>query len=115
MIETTFIERVRKQATEVHDGTSTGTKYVQQFASAILKLLQERSDLLAKIKDSESAIETLSHKNTELQRKLNARLMDDLSSGSGTPPRTQGSTDQQSAWDSLFGGTGFKPSDFFKS
>lgn len=114
MIETTFIERVRKQATEVHDGTSTGTKYVQQFASAILKLLQERSDLLAKIKDSESAIETLSHKNTELQRKLNARLMADLSSGSGTPP-AKNPPDKQSAWDSLFGGTGFKPNDFFKS
>lgn len=96
-IDPSFLDQVHQQATSVQDGSTTGQKYVQRFAYAILVLVKDHREANLRIESLSAQVNSLKNEAAARKAELD-RIRSTLNLG-GDP----GNPEYQSLFKRIFG------------
>ena len=96
-IDPSFLDQVQQQATSVRDGSTTGQKYVQRFAYAILALVKDHREASLRIESLSAQVNSLENEVASRKAELD-RIRSTLNPG-GDP----GNSEYQSLFKRIFG------------
>jgi hypothetical protein len=96
-IDPSFLDQVQQQATSVQDGSTTGQKYVQRFAYAILVLVKDHREANLRIESLSAQVNSLKTEVASRKAELD-RIRSNLNPGGGP-----GNHEDQSLFKRIFG------------